>query len=144
MYLNTIAPAEGSRKKAKRVGRGIGCGKGKTCGKGHKGQIARAGGYHKVGFEGGQMPLQRRLPKYGFRALLGEHIAELPLSVLNTIEGADINLAVLQQTGLIKRKTQGAKIILSGSIDRAVNISGIKLTKGARAAIIAAGGKVVD
>lgn len=142
MYLNTLHPAPGSKMKSKRLGRGIGSGKGKTCGRGHKGQRARAGGYHKVGFEGGQMPIQRRIPKSGFRsqqALLRE---EVYLSDLNTIEGDVVDMGSLKQSGLIRFSTVDVKIIASGEIKRALTIKGISITAGARKAIEAAKGKV--
>jgi large subunit ribosomal protein L15 len=142
MYLNTLHPAPGSKMKSKRLGRGIGSGKGKTCGRGHKGQRARAGGYHKVGFEGGQMPLQRRIPKSGFRsqqALLRE---EVYLSDLNSIEGDVVDMTSLRQSGLIRFNTVDVKIIVSGEIKKALTIKGISITAGARKAIEAAKGKV--
>ncbi|OGT35844.1 MAG: 50S ribosomal protein L15 [Gammaproteobacteria bacterium RIFCSPHIGHO2_12_FULL_37_14] len=142
MYLNTLQPAPGSKKKSKRLGRGIGSGKGKTCGRGHKGQRARAGGYHKVGFEGGQMPLQRRIPKSGFRsrqALLRE---EVYLSDLNRIDAEVIDLAALIEFGVVRANTKDAKIILSGELKRAVIIRGIPVSAGARKAIEMAKGKV--
>lgn len=144
MRLNTIAPAPGAKKERVRVGRGIGCGLGKTCGKGHKGQHARAGGYHKRGFEGGQMPIQRRLPKYGFTSLTRDSKVELPLSALNKIKGAEINLDLLIEKGFVAHDVLKVKVILSGKIEHAVTVSGIAVTKGARSAIEAAGGKVVD
>jgi len=142
MRLNTLHPAPGSKKPGKRLGRGIGSGKGKTCGRGHKGQRARAGGYHKVGFEGGQMPLQRRTPKSGFRsqrALLRE---EVYLSELNRIEGGMVDLHTLKQAGLLKANTKYVKIIASGEIHRAVTVRGVLVSAGARKAITAAKGKV--
>jgi large subunit ribosomal protein L15 len=142
MQLNTLHPAPGSKKKSKRLGRGIGSGKGKTCGRGHKGQKARAGGYHKVGFEGGQMPIQRRIPKSGFRsqqALLRE---EIYLSDLNHIDAPIIDLATLAEFGVIKFNTKDVKLIASGEITRAVTIRGISVSAGARKAIEAAKGKV--
>lgn len=142
MYLNTLHPAPGSKKKSKRLGRGIGSGKGKTCGRGHKGQRARAGGYHKVGFEGGQMPLQRRIPKSGFRsqqALLRE---EVYLSDLNAIEGDVVDMGSLKQSGLIRFNTVDVKIVANGEIKRALTVKGISITAGARKAIEAAKGKV--
>lgn len=142
MYLNTLQPAYGSKKVGKRLGRGIGSGKGKTCGKGHKGQRARAGGYHKVGFEGGQMPLQRRLPKYGFKSMTSKYGAEITLDQLNKIEADIINLKVLKDAGAIKPFVKRVKVILSGNITRKVVLSGINATKGALAAIQTAGGKI--
>jgi len=144
MELNTIKPAEGSKKERRRVGRGIGSGLGKTAGRGHKGQKSRAGGFHKVGFEGGQMPLQRRLPKRGFKSLAEGLTAEVRLGDLRYIDIADIDVLTLKRAGLISQMCTGAKVILSGSIDRAVKLSGVRVTKGARAAIEAAGGSVVD
>ncbi|NBR97876.1 MAG: 50S ribosomal protein L15 [Betaproteobacteria bacterium] len=144
MELNTIKPAEGSKKERRRVGRGIGSGLGKTAGRGHKGQKSRAGGFHKVGFEGGQMPLQRRLPKRGFKSLAEGLTAEVRLGDLRYIDIADIDVLTLKRAGLISQLCTGAKVILSGSIDRAVKLSGVRVTKGARAAIEAAGGSVVD
>jgi large subunit ribosomal protein L15 len=142
MKLNTIRPAKGSRPSTKRVGRGIGSGLGKTCGRGHKGQRARAGGYHKVGFEGGQMPLQRRVPKFGFTSLKAKEWAELRLDKLANIEAEVIDLAVLKRTGSIPAVAKRVKIIASGTLTRSVRIRGIAVTKGARAAIEAAGGSV--
>ena len=142
MYLNTIQPAPGSKTPAKRVGRGIGCGKGKTCGKGHKGQKARAGGYHKVGFEGGQMPIQRRMPKSGFRSRKALYRDEIRLSELNKLKVDVINMDVLRETGLINANIKYVKILLSGKIQRAITLQGIPVTVGARNAIEAAGGKV--
>lgn len=144
MRLNSIKPADGSKKDAKRVGRGIGSGLGKTGGRGHKGQKARAGGFHKVGFEGGQMPLQRRLPKVGFRSRLARITAEIRLSELNTLAVDVIDIAALQSANLISRNIKRAKVMASGQIDKAVTLKGIKATKGARAAIEAAGGKLED
>ena len=143
MRLNTIKPAEGSKSAAKRVGRGIGSGLGKTCGRGHKGQKSRAGGFHKVGFEGGQMPLQRRLPKRGFVSLTASRNAEVRLSELDKLPVDEIDLLVLLQAGVIPADSLSAKVILSGSIGRKVTLRGIGATKGARAAIEAAGGSVV-
>lgn len=142
MYLNTIQPAPGAKTPAKRLGRGIGSGKGKTCGKGHKGQHARAGGYHKVGFEGGQMPLQRRIPKSGFRSAKALMTQELRLSDLNRATEETVNIETLRTLGLIKTNTKFVKIILSGKIERKISIKGIPTTAGARKAIEAAGGKV--
>lgn len=142
MYLNTLKPAPGSKTPAKRVGRGIGCGKGKTCGKGHKGQKARAGGYHKVGFEGGQMPIQRRMPKSGFRSRKALFREEIRLSDLNKIKTDNVNLDTLRESGLINANTKFVKIILSGKISRAITVQGLPVTAGARSAIETAGGKV--
>lgn len=147
MRLNTIKPALGEKQSPKRVGRGIGSGLGKTCGRGHKGQSARAGGFHKVGFEGGQMPMQRRLPKIGFASLSANKTAELRLGELAKIgaNGAIIDLATLKLANLIPLTTQRVKVIQSGSINNvAVKLKGIAVTKGARSAIEAAGGKVED
>ena len=142
MRLNTLKPARGSKQTAKRVGRGIGSGLGKTAGRGHKGQRARAGGFHKVGFEGGQMPLQRRLPKRGFRSALKGDTAEVRLSELANLDAAVIDLALLKQTNTISANAKKAKVFLSGSLDKAVNLKGIAVTKGALEAITKAGGKV--
>lgn len=142
MYLNELRPAIGSKKTAKRLGRGIGCGKGKTCGKGHKGQHARAGGYHKVGFEGGQMPLQRRLPKFGFRSMKSSTTQQITLDQLNAIDSDVIDKRLLQDLGIIHISVKKVKVILSGKINKKVTLSGINTTKGALAAITAAGGKI--
>ncbi len=142
MRLNTLKPAAGSKHARKRVGRGIGSGLGKTCGRGHKGQKSRAGGFHKVGFEGGQMPLQRRLPKRGFVSPTRDYKAEVTLTKLAKLPVDEIDLLVLKQAGLVPKLTRTAKVILSGKIDRAVKLRGVLVTKGARAAIEAAGGSV--
>ena len=142
MRLNTLKPARGSRTDKLRVGRGIGSGLGKTCGRGHKGQHARAGGYHKTGFEGGQMPLQRRLPKVGFRSRKKATRAEVRLNELAKVEGNTISLEALKQANLIPAQTKQAKVIASGTLDRAVTVRGLLVTKGARQAIEAAGGKI--
>ena len=142
MRLNTIKPASGSKKTAKRVGRGIGSGLGKTSGRGHKGQSARAGGFHKVGFEGGQMPLQRRLPKRGFRSPTRGDTAEVRLQELANLDAAVIDMAVLKQANIISATAKKAKVFLSGTLDKAVTLKGIAVTKGALAAIGKAGGKV--
>lgn len=144
MRLNTIKPQTGSKPAAKRPGRGIGSGLGKTGGRGHKGQKARAGGFHKVGFEGGQMPLQRRLPKLGFSSRLAGVTAEVRLNELAKVESDVIDLAALKAANLVTRNIQRAKIILSGKVEKAVTVKGLGVTKGARAAIEAAGGKVVE
>ena len=144
MRLNTLKPAPGSKPARKRVGRGIGSGLGKTGGRGHKGQKARAGGFHKVGFEGGQMPLQRRLPKVGFSSRLGRVTAEVRLSELAKVEGDVVDMEALYRSRVLPMTMTRAKIILSGAIDRAVTVRGLGVTKGARAAIEAAGGKVED
>ena len=141
MRLNTIKPADGSKRAAKRVGRGIGSGYGKTAGRGHKGQKSRSGGYHKVGFEGGQMPLQRRLPKVGFRSYLARITDEIRLAELEKTGADVIDLNVLRQAGLISGKIKRVKIIGGGTIGKAVTVKGLRATKGARAAIEAAGGK---
>ncbi|MDR2259641.1 MAG: 50S ribosomal protein L15 [Azoarcus sp.] len=143
MRLNTIKPGAGSKFTARRVGRGIGSGLGKTCGRGHKGQKSRAGGFHKVGFEGGQMPLQRRLPKRGFVSLTRDRNAEVRLSELAALPVDEIDLLTLVQAGVVPARTLSAKVILSGEIDKKVILRGIGATKGARAAIEAAGGSVV-
>ncbi len=142
MYLNTIQSADGSRKKRTRVGRGIGCTLGKTCGRGHKGQKARSGGFHKVGFEGGQMPLQRRLPKVGFKSLKSKYTTEVRLSEINKLTATDIDIKILISENIVPIFTKTVKIIQSGLINRAVTISGIKVTSGAKTSIEAAGGKV--
>lgn len=141
MSLNNLKPAPGSRKTAHRVGRGIGSGWGKTCGRGHKGQKSRSGGWHKVGFEGGQMPIQRRLPKFGFTSRMGRRYAEVRLHELALVEG-EVNPASLMAAGLVPLQTQTVKIILSGKIEQAVSVSGCRVTKGAKAAIEAAGGSI--
>lgn len=142
MRLNTIKPAAGAKHAAKRLGRGIGSGLGKTSGRGHKGQKSRAGGFHKVGFEGGQMPMQRRLPKRGFVSLTRARIAEVRLSELNALPVEDVDLLVLQQAGVVAADALAAKVVLSGAIDRKVNLRGVAATKGAKAAIEAVGGSV--
>lgn len=142
MYLNTLGPALGSKKSAIRLGRGIGCGMGKTCGRGHKGQTSRAGGYHKVGFEGGQMPLQRRLPKFGFNSRKSLLRAEVRLSELMKVSGEIIDLEALIQADIIPSRTKYVKVIASGSLSKAITLRGIPVTKGAKAAIEQAGGKV--
>jgi large subunit ribosomal protein L15 len=144
MQLNTLHAAPGSRKKSKRLGRGIGSGKGKTCARGHKGQKARAGGYHKVGFEGGQMPMQRRIPKSGFISRQSLVRDEIYLSDLKKIDSDVIDFSSLIQSGLISSSVKEVKIVGSGSIDRSVTIRGIAVTAGARKAIEAAKGKVED
>jgi large subunit ribosomal protein L15 len=142
MRLNELKPAAGSRATARRVGRGHSAGQGKTCGRGHKGQHARAGGFHKVGFEGGQMPLQRRLPKVGFRSRKSPFNAELRLSELSALGADTVDAESLKRAGLVPKRAQRIKIIASGKIDRAVTVKGIPATKGARAAIEAAGGSI--
>ena len=142
MQLNTLQPAPGSKIKSKRLGRGIGSGKGKTCARGHKGQRARAGGYHKVGFEGGQMPIQRRIPKSGFRSRMVPHREEIYLSDLNNLEATTIDLGVLRASGLIRFNTLDVKIISKGEMKRAITVRGLNVTAGARKLIEAAKGKV--
>ena len=144
MELNTIQPADGSKKARRRVGRGIGSGLGKTAGRGHKGQKSRAGGYHKVGFEGGQMPLQRRLPKRGFVSLTNTRNVEVRLSEINDLPVDEIDLLTLKQANLITQHALSAKVILSGEITRKVTLKGVSATKGAKAAIEAAGGSVAE
>lgn len=142
MRLNSIRPADGATYSRRRVGRGIGSGFGKTAGRGHKGQKSRAGGFHKVGFEGGQMPLQRRLPKRGFVSPITGNTAEVQLSALNKLPVDVIDIMVLKQAGIVSRTVLAAKIILTGKISRAIKLQGILVTKGAKAAIEAAGGSV--
>jgi large subunit ribosomal protein L15 len=142
MELNTLKPAPGSKKARRRVGRGIGSGLGKTAGRGHKGQKSRAGGYHKVGFEGGQMPLQRRMPKRGFVAVTIQSAAEVRLGDLRRIEGDTVDLVTLQAAGLVSGGVKRAKIILAGKVDKAFKVQGVGVTKGAKAAIEAAGGSI--
>ncbi len=144
MRLNTLKPADGSKSDRKRVGRGIGSGLGKTCGRGHKGQKSRSGGFHKVGFEGGQMPLQRRLPKVGFRSRKARYTAEVRLDELAKVAGDVVDMNALWEADILPRSMKRAKVILSGEINRAVTLKGLRATKGARAAIEAAGGKVED
>ncbi|NNF96400.1 MAG: 50S ribosomal protein L15 [Halobacteria archaeon] len=144
MFLNTLKPAAGSKKTRKRVGRGIGSGSGKTCGRGHKGQKSRSGGFHKVGFEGGQMPLQRRVPKVGFRSRVGMVPDEIRLHELNNIDADVIDLAALKQANLVNKSIQHVKVMVSGKLEKAVTLKGIRVTKGAREAIEAAGGKVEE
>lgn len=144
MFLNTIQPAENSTHAKRRVGRGIGSGLGKTGGRGHKGQKSRAGGFHKVGFEGGQMPLQRRLPKRGFKSLVSMTNAEIRLDQLNLVSVNEIDLLTLKQVGLIRSNILNVKVIASGIISKAVTLKGIKVTQGARVAIEAVGGKVEE
>ncbi len=142
MRLNELKPAQGAKTAAKRVGRGIGSGLGKTCGRGHKGQKSRAGGFHKVGFEGGQMPLQRRLPKVGFVSRKASVTAEVRLHELAQVEADVIDLEALKAANIITRNMKRAKIIASGEINKAVKIKGLGVTKGAKAAIEAAGGHI--
>lgn len=142
MELNKIKPASGSKRNKKRVGRGIGCGWGKTAGRGHKGQKARAGGFHKVGFEGGQMPLHRRLPKRGFHSLSAGDTAEVRLDTLQKLKVDTIDLAVLKLAGAVPLMALRAKVILAGELKRKISLKGVLATKGARAAIEKAGGSV--
>ena len=142
MELNTLKPAAGAKKAKRRVGRGIGSGLGKTAGRGHKGQKSRAGGFHKVGFEGGQMPLQRRMPKRGFVAVTIEQTAEVRLGDLRKVEGDTVDLVSLKAAGILAGPVKRAKIILAGKVDKAYKVEGLGVTKGAKAAIEAAGGSV--
>jgi len=142
MQLNTLKPAAGAKRARRRVGRGIGSGLGKTAGRGHKGQKARAGGFHKVGFEGGQMPLQRRLPKRGFTPLDAGSTEEVRLAALGAVQAEVIDLSALRAAGLVSSKALAAKVILKGKIERAVKLKGVLVTKGARTAIEAAGGSI--
>ena len=144
MRLNTLRPTAGSRSNAKRVGRGIGSGWGKTCGRGHKGQKSRSGGFHKTGFEGGQMPLQRRLPKFGFRSRMAKLTAEVRLHELLLTEAAVVDIKALKEANIVPAHTEKVKVILSGEITEAVHTRGLNFTKGARAAVEAAGGKIED
>lgn len=144
MELNTIKPGEGATHAKKRVGRGIGCGLGKTCGRGHKGQKSRTGGFHKVGFEGGQMPLQRRLPKRGFKSLTQRFDAEVTTRDLNRLPVDEVDVAALLQAGLVPQGSRNVKIVLNGDITRAIKLQGIGVTKGAKAAIEAAGGSIAE
>jgi large subunit ribosomal protein L15 len=144
MQLNTIKPAGGAKHAKRRVGRGIGSGLGKTAGRGHKGQKSRSGGYHKVGFEGGQMPLQRRLPKRGFKSQSLKYNAEITLSDLQMLAGDEIDVLTLKATGLVPELAKTVKVFLSGAISRKVILKGVLATKGAKAAIEAAGGSVVE
>jgi large subunit ribosomal protein L15 len=143
MRLNTLKPAPGAKKDRHRVGRGVGSGWGKTAGRGHKGQKARSGGFHKLGFEGGQMPLHRRLPKRGFNSPTRDDIAEVRLSELEALQVVEVDLAALQAASIVSKKALGAKIILSGKLTKKLNVKGdVKASKGARAAIEAAGGTI--
>lgn len=144
MELNTIKPAAGAKHAKRRVGRGIGSGLGKTAGRGHKGQKSRAGGYHKVGFEGGQMPLQRRLPKRGFKSTTQKYNAEITLSDLQVLAGEEIDVSTLKAAGVVPQLAKSVKVILSGSIERKVTLKGVIATKGAKAAVEAAGGAVAE
>ena len=142
MRLNTLKPAAGAKRARLRVGRGASAGQGKTCGRGVKGQRARKGGYHKVGFEGGQMPIQRRLPKVGFRSAMSVTRAEVRLDELAKLADAVIDLEALKKAGIVPATTERAKVMLSGKIEKAVTLKGIAVTRGARAAIVAAGSKI--
>lgn len=142
MKLNTLKPAEGSKKDRRRVGRGIGSGLGKTAGRGHKGQKSRSGGFHKLGFEGGQMPMHRRLPKRGFTSRTVNDIAEIRLGDLQRLDATEVDLLTLKAAKLAPQLAKGAKVFLSGKIEKAVTIKGLGVTKGAKAAIEAAGGSV--
>jgi large subunit ribosomal protein L15 len=144
MFLNTLSPAEGAKSSAKRVGRGIGSGLGKTGGRGHKGLKSRSGGKVRAGFEGGQMPLQKRLGKFGFNSRSAQYVAEIRLNELTLVEGDVVDLAALKSADVIGEKIQRGKVILSGEIKSAVTVKGLKVTKGAKAAIEAAGGKVEE
>jgi large subunit ribosomal protein L15 len=144
MKLNSISPAPGSKKVHRRVGRGASAGQGKTCGRGVKGQRARKGGYHKVGFEGGQMPLQRRLPKVGFRSKVSPTVAEVRLSELAKVEGTAVDLESLKKANVVPATALRARIVASGGVTKAVTVTGVHVTKGARAAIEAAGGKIEE
>jgi len=142
MFLNTLKPAKGSNKASKRVGRGIGCGSGKTCGRGHKGQKSRSGGGVRVGFEGGQMPLQMRLPKFGFTSRVSRFSTEVRMSEIELSGLETVSMAALFEANLIPLRTKKAKIILSGELKRAITVTDVAVTKGAKAAIEAVGGKV--
>jgi large subunit ribosomal protein L15 len=144
MELNSIKPAEGAKHAKRRVGRGIGSGLGKTAGRGHKGQKSRSGGFHKVGFEGGQMPLQRRLPKRGFSSLTHEFVGEVRLSDLEKLPVDDIDLLALKQAGLLGVLIRSVRVIATGTLTRKVTLKGLSVTKGARAAIEAAGGTITE
>lgn len=144
MRLNTIKPAEGAKAEAHRIGRGVGSGWGKTAGRGHKGQKSRAGGFHKVGFEGGQMPLHRRLPKRGFTSWTHKFVEEIRLSELQALPVEEIDLDVLKNANIVSPMAMDARVILSGEISRKVTVRGLGVTKGAKAAIEAAGGSVVE
>lgn len=144
MKLNTLKPAEGSKHAKRRVGRGIGSGLGKTAGRGHKGQKSRTGGFHKVGFEGGQMPIQRRLPKRGFVSLTKDDTAHVRTSELVAVAADTIDLLALKQANVVPASARAAKVYLSGEVTRAITVQGLVLSKGARAAIEAAGGKIAE
>jgi large subunit ribosomal protein L15 len=142
MELNSIQPAAGAKHAKRRVGRGIGSGLGKTAGRGHKGQKSRSGGYHKVGFEGGQMPMQRRLPKRGFKSAQLQFNAEITLTDLNSVEAAEVDILVLKQAGLVAQLAKRVKVVKTGELTRAVKLKGVAATAGAQAAIEAAGGSL--
>ncbi|MCO5102331.1 MAG: 50S ribosomal protein L15 [Burkholderiaceae bacterium] len=142
MKLNELKPAEGSRPAGKRVGRGIGSGLGKTAGRGHKGQKSRSGGFHKLGFEGGQMPLARRLPKRGFTSMSRDDVAEVRLSDLERLEATEVDLLTLKAAGVVPQLARGAKVFRSGTLTRKLSVSGVGVTKGAKEAIEAVGGSV--
>ncbi len=144
MELNNLKPSPGSKHAKRRVGRGIGSGLGKTAGRGHKGQKSRSGGFHKVGFEGGQMPLYRRLPKRGFVSLTIRHVGEITLADLQRLDQSEIDLVVLKQNGLANEQIKSVKVIKTGELTRAVTLKGLTASAGARAAIEAAGGKIVE
>jgi large subunit ribosomal protein L15 len=144
MRLNSLSPTPGAKKSAKRVGRGIGSGTGKTAGRGHKGQKSRSGGKVRPGFEGGQMPLQKRLPKYGFTSRIGRTTAQIRLGELNAVEGDVVDLAALKSADLIKENVVRARVFLSGELNKAITIKGLVVTKGAREAIEKSGGKVEE
>jgi len=144
MNLNSLSPDPGSRRPKKRLGRGIGSGLGKTCGKGHKGQKSRAGGFHKINFEGGQMPIQRRLPKMGFKSRVGRTVDQVCLSELAKLTADVIDLNVLREAGLINNSIKDVKIILSGELTTAIKLKGIRVTKGARLAIEGLGGSIEE
>ena len=144
MELNNLKPYPGSKHAKRRVGRGIGSGLGKTAGRGHKGQKSRSGGFHKVGFEGGQMPLYRRLPKRGFVSLTRRHVGEITLADLQRLDQSEIDLVVLKQNGLANEQIKSVKVIKTGELTRAVTLKGLTASAGARAAIEAAGGKIVE
>lgn len=145
MYMNNIAPAAGAKKERNRAGRGIGSGLGKTCGSGHKGQKSRSGGYNKVGFEGGQMPLRMRLPKFGFTSRKASTRAEIRLDLLQKLSAEEtIDIMMLKERGFVPRNTEVVKVIKAGSLDKSVSLRGIKVTKGAREIIESVGGKIED
>ena len=142
MYLNLLSPEPGSRRPKRRLGRGIGSGLGKTSGKGHKGQKARAGGYHKINFEGGQMPIQRRLPKMGFKSRTSKLVDEITLTELASVNADVVDLAALKANGIVKNDIREVKVIFSGEITKPVKVKGLRVTKGARSAIETSGGSI--